>query len=261
VIDKTLTSIESNSYLSDFFPTLPRCTYKIGPQKWKVEFGSSAYQPTNSSEFSINITTHEIILSIVGPNNQTFRRNIDAIPLIAYAGDDCGGLTGATTFFKAYPQSSWTTCNSPTDNLNGTYNCTLYSPNTASLTYYDLEFNVTKQYYNSSSTAYKQDSFVLLTNPELVSYTPTTSDTTNPYGWSEIWNFTASVRDVDQNVYDFEKLNISLWIDFGSGYPSDPITIDFIKKNYNNQKFREIIRFSWESIKRLNKGEKQKKLF
>ncbi|MFH8092821.1 MAG: hypothetical protein QXM38_02680, partial [Candidatus Aenigmatarchaeota archaeon] len=243
VIDKVLTSIESGSYLTDVFPTLPRCTYGVGPQKWKVEFGSDAYQATNSSEFLINITTHEIILQVIGPNNQTFRRARDPIPLVAQVNDDCGGLVGATTFFKAYPESPWTNCNSPTDNLNGTYNCTLYSPETAGLTYYDVEFNATKQYYNSSSNAYKQDAFVLVTNPEIIAYAPTTSDATFPNGWSEVWNFTASVRDIDQNVYDFEKLNISLWIDFGSGYKLVNSTICSATDNPNCASWKTITFF------------------
>jgi len=44
----------------------------------------------------------------------------------------------------------------------------------------------------------------------------------------------------------------------GSGYPSDPITIDFLKKNYNN--YPEIFRKEWASWKNINKKKKQKSL-
>jgi ribonuclease HII len=51
--------------------------------------------------------------------------------------------------------------------------------------------------------------------------------------------------------------------DIGSGYPSDPKTKEFIAENFNNPKHKEIIRFSWSTVKKLiNEKERgQKKLF
>jgi len=44
----------------------------------------------------------------------------------------------------------------------------------------------------------------------------------------------------------------------GSGYPSDPVTIIFLKKNYNN--YPGIFRKEWASWKNINKKKKQKSL-
>ena len=44
--------------------------------------------------------------------------------------------------------------------------------------------------------------------------------------------------------------------DFGSGYPSDPDTVRFLRNNW--KKYPEIFRKSWESYKRL--GEKKESL-
>lgn len=44
----------------------------------------------------------------------------------------------------------------------------------------------------------------------------------------------------------------------GSGYPSDPVTINFLEKNYNN--YQGIFRKEWASWKKLNKKKKQKSL-
>ncbi len=51
--------------------------------------------------------------------------------------------------------------------------------------------------------------------------------------------------------------------DLGSGYPADPKTKEFIKENFDKEEFNSIIRFSWNTVKKLvkEKDEKQKKLF
>ncbi len=70
----------------------------------------------------------------------------------------------------------------------------------------------------------------------------------------------ASILAKEKREEEIKKLKKDFKKDFGSGYPSDPKTISFIKNNFKDDKFKEIIRFSWESIKRLS-DEKQKKLF
>jgi len=50
-------------------------------------------------------------------------------------------------------------------------------------------------------------------------------------------------------------------IDFGSGYPADPKTKDFIKDNFTNREHRDIIRHSWKTVKNLHREKKQQKLF
>lgn len=60
----------------------------------------------------------------------------------------------------------------------------------------------------------------------------------------------------DREIQSIErKYRISI----GSGYPSDPMTIKFLKENYKKKEFADIFRKSWESYKRL--GKKQKSLW
>lgn len=57
------------------------------------------------------------------------------------------------------------------------------------------------------------------------------------------------------------KLKQGLKIDFGSGYPSDPKTKEFIAENFNNPKYKSLIRFSWKTVKKLFEAVDQQKLF
>jgi ribonuclease HII len=58
---------------------------------------------------------------------------------------------------------------------------------------------------------------------------------------------------------EIEKIKKKIKINFGSGYPSDPRTQEFLKNNYN--KYPEIFRKTWSSYKSIVEGKKQKKLF
>ena len=64
---------------------------------------------------------------------------------------------------------------------------------------------------------------------------------------------------VGQYFMSVEKDKIK--IDFGSGYPSDPKTVEFIKKYYDDEKYSKIIRHSWSTVKKLKNNTNQKKLF
>jgi len=59
------------------------------------------------------------------------------------------------------------------------------------------------------------------------------------------------------------KLKLELRKDFGSGYPADPKTKKFIAENFDNEKYKSIIRFSWNTVKKLIKAKeaKQQTLF
>jgi len=57
---------------------------------------------------------------------------------------------------------------------------------------------------------------------------------------------------------EIKKIQKKIKEPIGSGYPSDPITITFLEKNYNN--YPEIFRKEWASWKKLNKKKKQKNL-
>jgi ribonuclease HII len=71
----------------------------------------------------------------------------------------------------------------------------------------------------------------------------------------------ASIVAKEKREEEVKRLKKVYEIDFGSGYPSDPKTKEFLKENYKNPKYKDLIRFSWDTVKKLQKGEKQKKLF
>jgi ribonuclease HII len=56
---------------------------------------------------------------------------------------------------------------------------------------------------------------------------------------------------------EIEKLKKKYKVDFGSGYPSDPVTQEFLKKNYDKYDF---FRKTWSTYKNIAEGKKQKSL-
>lgn len=62
---------------------------------------------------------------------------------------------------------------------------------------------------------------------------------------------------------EIEKIKQQIGINFGSGYPSDPNTIAFLKENATNPKYKGIFRESWQTWKTAanNYKKDQKKLF
>ena len=71
----------------------------------------------------------------------------------------------------------------------------------------------------------------------------------------------ASIIAKEKREDEIHKLKLKFGKDFGSGYPADPKTKEFITKNFNNKKYKDIIRFSWNTVKKLFKETGQKKLF
>jgi ribonuclease HII len=73
----------------------------------------------------------------------------------------------------------------------------------------------------------------------------------------------ASIIAKEKREDEVYKLKLQLKTDFGSGYPADPKTKEFIAENFENEKYKSIIRFSWNTVKKLIKAKKsnQKKLF
>ena len=59
------------------------------------------------------------------------------------------------------------------------------------------------------------------------------------------------------------KLRLGFKKDFGSGYPADPKTKEFIAENFDKEEYKPIIRFSWNTVKKLFKAKeaKQQTLF
>jgi len=73
----------------------------------------------------------------------------------------------------------------------------------------------------------------------------------------------ASIIAKEKREDEIKQLKKDLNIDFGSGYPSDPKTKDFLLNNHTNSKYENLIRTSWQTYKNLinKKDEKQEKLF
>lgn len=57
---------------------------------------------------------------------------------------------------------------------------------------------------------------------------------------------------------EIDKIKKDIKIDFGSGYPSDPKTAEFLKKNWN--KYPEIFRKNWYPYKKVVLDQNQKKM-
>jgi ribonuclease HII len=57
---------------------------------------------------------------------------------------------------------------------------------------------------------------------------------------------------------EIENIKNAIRIDFGSGYPSDPLTVDFLERNL--KKHSEIFRKSWMTVKIFREKKIQKKL-
>ena len=73
----------------------------------------------------------------------------------------------------------------------------------------------------------------------------------------------ASILAKERREEEIYKLKQKFQVELGSGYPADPKTKKFIQENFDNKKYTSIIRFSWNTIKKLfkTKNSSQKKLF
>jgi len=71
----------------------------------------------------------------------------------------------------------------------------------------------------------------------------------------------ASIVAKEKREDEMKRLRKETGVDFGSGYPGDPKTKEFIKENYNNPEYKSLIRFSWETVKKLIRDSNQKSLF
>ncbi len=57
---------------------------------------------------------------------------------------------------------------------------------------------------------------------------------------------------------EIENIKKEIGKNFGSGYPSDPVTIGFLKKHYKD--YPKIFRKTWQTYKAVAEGKKQKKI-
>lgn len=70
----------------------------------------------------------------------------------------------------------------------------------------------------------------------------------------------ASILAKEKREDEVYKLKLSYKTDFGSGYPADPKTKKFVTENFSDPKYKDLIRHSWNTVKKLHKS-KQQKLF
>ena len=70
----------------------------------------------------------------------------------------------------------------------------------------------------------------------------------------------ASIIAKEKREDEIHKLKLQLKTDFGSGYPADPKTKEFIQENFDNPKYKSLIRFSWNTVKKLIKKQSQQTL-
>ncbi|RLG19606.1 hypothetical protein DRN74_06585, partial [Candidatus Micrarchaeota archaeon] len=215
--DLELNTIEPGGYITDEFPSSDRCFYDIGPQKWKVYFGQNCYKPIWSQEWSINITTTPLEVDLIIPHGEPYRKGEDPITFVGQVTDDCGGVSNANVEFKAI-MGTTEYVGYTTSNATGYATYTFSDTSAWTLGYYNGSMYAYKQYYNDSDVLLEENAFVLVTDPVISAFGITTSDSTNPYGWGETWTFDIDVSDEDQNVFDFEAMNISLWINTTNGW-------------------------------------------
>ncbi|MEM7819143.1 MAG: hypothetical protein QW403_03325, partial [Candidatus Aenigmatarchaeota archaeon] len=204
----------SSSSLTFSFPNISKCIYQVGPQLWKVNVDSICYKPATSSIANLNITTLPLNLSLVYPVNKVFDIN-DQIPVIINVRDDCGFVPYASVSISIKNQDgNEYSCSQVTDHLNGTYSCIFSN---LEMGYYTVLANASKQYYPEGEFV-KENAFLVATYPSILNARAYSSKGENFGGWGDTWSFEIEVKDEDQLKFDFERLNISLYINFTGNY-------------------------------------------
>lgn len=104
--------------------------------------------------------------------------------------------------------------------------------------------------------SWTEDVHKLIKRPEIVSLVcEHKADTNHPVVSA------ASILAKEKREDEVYKLKLKHKIDFGSGYPSDPKTKEFIKENFDKEEYQPMIRFSWNTVKKLIKAQAQQELF
>lgn len=70
----------------------------------------------------------------------------------------------------------------------------------------------------------------------------------------------ASIIAKETRERELIKYKRKFKIDFGSGYPSDPTTKEFLKQNWNKKEYQHLFRKSWQTYKNLADKGKQKSI-
>ncbi|RLF26751.1 MAG: hypothetical protein DRN05_06595, partial [Thermoplasmata archaeon] len=206
----------------------PDCNYQVGPQKWKVGvLYSEAYKASNSSEFSINITTIPLQIELLEPlNGQLFLKGIEDVPVRVNVTDECGGVSNASVTIKSQQlgaSPSEKDCvqdQSPPGQIieetQGIYKCVFRADTTGQpeptwlYGYTNVSIKAEKEYYNASNTNLTIDSYYLASRPVITLGTVYTD--TGSAGWGDNWHFPFSVEDEDYNAQLGSTINVYFWL-------------------------------------------------
>ncbi|MEM2991212.1 MAG: hypothetical protein QXQ02_08535, partial [Halobacteria archaeon] len=240
------TSSVQNSYINTSSTQFdPGCNFKVGPQKWKAGIIDSNphFKAKNSSEFRINITTVALDFNYISPKNgKLYIKSpvpADSLMLVGNVTDDCGGVNQATPKFYLYRGSMIKDCSDSgtiTDYNNGTYSClisnsTLNSDPDFVYGYWNVSFNASKDYYNSSEQEFEQNVLYIASRPELTTGSAYISTGNYTNGWGDLWFFEVDVEDDDYTGEQGSSVNVSFWINltgqweyYGSEICSPPCT-------------------------------------
>ncbi|HYD03621.1 MAG TPA: ribonuclease HII [Alphaproteobacteria bacterium] len=67
----------------------------------------------------------------------------------------------------------------------------------------------------------------------------------------------ASIMAKETRERILEEMRSKLGVDFGSGYPADPKTKEFIEKYHSDKRYNFIFRKSWETYKKISRSKAQ----
>ncbi|MEM2180984.1 MAG: hypothetical protein QXP32_09255, partial [Nitrososphaeria archaeon] len=104
-----------------------------------------------------------------------------------------------------------------TDYNNGTYSClisntTLNTDPEFVYGYWNVSFNATKDYYNSSEQQFEQNALYIASRPVLTTGTAYISTGNFTNGWGDLWFFQVDVEDDDYTGEQGSLVNVSFWI-------------------------------------------------
>jgi len=109
---------------------------------------------------------------------------------------------------------------------------------------------------STNREAWKNQVKAYIKNPEIIDFFVEHKADINHLSCSAASIIAKTTRDAE-----IEKLKKEINIDFGSGYPSDPLTKKFLEEHLDEFENKGIIRKTWETYANAKAANQQKKLF
>ncbi|MFH0929001.1 MAG: DUF87 domain-containing protein, partial [Candidatus Aenigmatarchaeota archaeon] len=213
----------------------PGCTFAIGPQMWKggTITPSQAYKLTNSSNYSINITTDPLLVNYFEPQGgKLYLKGLQNVTVRTNVTDDCGAVPGATLTFisqqlSASPQNKECVADqTPNGEVvyegSGNYSCIFrndtHDSDTWNYGYVNVTVQADKQYYNSSAMNLDTGSYYLSSEPMITIGAPYGASSN---AWGDGWTFPVSnIVDPDMAGEIGSTINVSLWLNLTGDWES-----------------------------------------